>query len=45
MSLTPIKNKLEFDKFSVYDLGRDTLMEEAHPHMLDFDEITLERVV
>jgi hypothetical protein len=42
---TSIKDELQLNQFHVYQLSGDSLMGDAQPNVLDFDEISLKRVI
>jgi hypothetical protein len=42
---TSIEDELQLNQFHVYQLSGDSLMRDAQPNVLDFDEISLKRVV
>ena len=44
-ALAAIKNELQFNEFQVDQFRVDGFMHDPHPHMFDFDNISLKRIV
>jgi hypothetical protein len=42
---TSIEDELQLNQLHVYQLRGDRLMRDAQPNVLDFDEVSLKRVV